>query len=153
MTKADRLFVDTNVLLAFSFPELKHHKECASYLRRMRNYQVELWISGQVIREFHQVATHPCTFEEPKDEELVVQQMETFPGRFLIADESEEVRSLLPDLLREYKIRGKRTHDTNILATMLIYCIGTVCTMDRHFKHYRDKVFVIDRNGLLRQSS
>lgn len=145
VTMADKLFVDTNVLLSLSFPELDHHKECDSYLRRVQNDQVELWISGQIIREFYHVATHPCTFEEPKNEELVVQQIETFPGRFHIADECEEVRSLLPELLREYKIRGKTTHDTNIIATMLIHCIGTVCTLDRHFKRFRNRVFVVDR--------
>lgn len=153
---ADRLFVDTNVLLPFSFPRLKHHEECDAYLRTMRNDNVELWISGQVIREFYAQATNTSKkrrlFNPPLDKELIVQRIETFPARFSIADESEEVRKLLPALLLNYDISGLLTHDTNILATMLVNDIGMVCTLDSDFNRFRDKVFVVDKTGVLKKA-
>lgn len=153
---ADRLFVDTNVLLPFTFPSLEHHEECVTYLRNMRNDNVELWISGQVIREFYAKASNKSKkwrlFDPPLEKEKIVQRMETFPARFSIADESEEVRNLLPELLLKYDVSGLFTHDTNILATMLVYEIGIVCTFDSGFNQFRDKVFVVDRIGLLKKS-
>lgn len=153
---ADKLFVDTNVLLPFTFPSLKHHEECNAYLRMMRNDNVELWISGQVIREFYVQATSTSKkrrlFNPPLDKEYIVQRIETFPARFSIANESEEVRKLLPELLLNYDISGLLTHDTNILATMLVYDIGIVCTLDSDFDQFRDKVFVVDKTGMLTQA-
>ena len=44
----DKVFVDTNVLLRFSFPGLHHHEECEAYLLRLMRDNVQLWISGHV---------------------------------------------------------------------------------------------------------
>ena len=139
----DKVFVDTNVLLRFSFPGLHHHEECEAYLLRLMRDNVELWISGQVIREFYVQATHANTFARPLSVEQVLQEIETFPPRLHIAESTSAVRAQLLTLLREYNVRSKLTHDTNILATMLTHGIDTICTLDSDFERFADRVTIL----------
>ena len=140
---ASKIFVDTNVLLTFYFSELEPFEECEAFLQRLKREGVELWISGQVIREFYLQATHSGTFEAPQDTEPVIRIVESLSAVFHIADESRETRELLPHLLREYQVRSKLTHDTNILATMLAHDIDTICSLDSDFERFGDRVTIL----------
>ncbi len=148
---ADKIFVDTNVLLPFYFPELEFFEECDACLRQLKQDGVELWISGQVIREFYVRANHPRTFEEltaiertlPLESEQVVRIVEALPDFFRIVDQPHAVHQMLPRLLREYQIGWKLTHDTNILATMLVHDIDTICSLDSDFDRFSDRVTIL----------
>ncbi len=148
---ADRVFVDTNVVLRFFFRELPNHRECRTLLRRLKREGVELCISGQVMREFYLRALHPGTFDEvtvtertlPPEIEWVLRTVESLPDLFQIVDQPHAVHELLPQLLREYQVRGTLTHDTNILATMLTHDIDRICSLDSDFERFSDCVNIL----------
>ena len=57
-TMADRIFIDTNILLYAAFSQSEFHKECLQELLNLASQEdKELWINNQVIREFIKVAT------------------------------------------------------------------------------------------------
>lgn len=148
---AAKVFVDTNVLLPFYFPELESFEACDALLRRLKQDDVELCISGQVIREFYVQATNPRTFETvtvtertlPPESEWVLRTVESLPDLFQIVDQPQAVHQKLPQLLRKYQVRGKKTHDTNILATMLVHGFDKICSLDSDFEGFSDDVCVV----------
>ena len=145
VTMAARVFVDTNVLLRFSFPGLNFRKECRDYVAHLMRNGSELWISNQVIREFYVQATHANTFSRPLTTTEVLRVIELFPLHFHIAESAPApaVRAELLVLLHDYDVRGKLTHDTNILATMLTHDIDTICTLDSDFNRFTDRVTIL----------
>jgi len=52
MMMAARVFVDTNILLWVVLSEMSQHAQADALLKRVISEGAELWISGQVIREF-----------------------------------------------------------------------------------------------------
>lgn len=148
---ADRIFVDTNVLLPFYFPELESHEMCKAWLDRQKIDGVELWISGQVIREFYVQANNPRTFKQatvrdralPLKMEPLLRIVESIPLFFDIVDQPQAVHQKLPQLLREYQVRGIRTHDANILATMLVHGFDKICSLDSDFEDFSNRITIL----------
>ena len=142
---AASVFVDTNVLLRFAFSGLRnrvHEKECKDHINRLLDMRTDLWISGQVIREFCVQATSTGRnrfLEEPLTSQQVVPVVESFPSRFGIADETPAVRRQFLTLLGNYTVPFDQIHDANIAATMLVNGITTLCTLNRKdFLQYRE---------------
>ena len=92
VTMDGKAFVDTNILLRVLLTEMNLHAECDALLKRALRDDTELWISGQVIREFIVQATHPRTLNEPLTIEQVIHQLNTIRPIFQIADETSTVR-------------------------------------------------------------
>ena len=148
---AAKIFVDTNVVLPFYFPELEFFEECDACLKQLKRDGVELWISGQVIREFYVRANHPRTFENvtdtgralPLETEQILRIVDSLPEFFRVVDQPHAVHELLPQLLRKYEIGWRLTHDTNILATMLVHGFDKICSLDSDFEVFSDDVCVL----------
>ena len=96
-----------------------------------------------MIREFYVQATHTNTLPRPRSTEAVLNIIESMPERFTIAESSAAARAQLMGLLREYNVRGKLTHDTNILATMLTHDIDAICSLDSDFERFSDRVNIL----------
>ncbi|MCY4022506.1 MAG: type II toxin-antitoxin system VapC family toxin [Anaerolineaceae bacterium] len=140
---AARVFVDANVLLRFYFSEPGHHRECTALLEKLKGKGVELWISGQVIREFYVQATRTQYFPDPNNIDDIIRIVEALPLFFHIVDESREARELLPSLLLKYQVRKLLTHDANHLAMMLANDIDIICTLDSNFEDFSDRVNIL----------
>ena len=120
-------------------------------MRRLKREGVELCISGQVMREFYVRSLHPRTFEEvtvteralPPETEWVLRTVESLPEIFQIVDQPHAVHDSLPQLLREYEVGWRLTHDTNILATMLVHGLDTICSLDSDFERFSDRVTIL----------
>jgi len=130
VTMGVKAFVDTNVLLRALIPEMNFHAEADNLHKRMLREDVELWISGQVIREFIVQVTHPKTLTTPLSIEQVITEIKTIKPLFSVADETAAVREKLLELLSTYPTSGKQIHDANIVATMLVYGVGTLITLN-----------------------
>ena len=144
MTMAGKAFVDTNILLRAVLTEMKQHPQCDALLKRMIREDAELWISGQVIREFIVQATHPRTLQTPLTIAQVVHEINTIKPLFEIADETAVVRDRLLKLLQEYPTQGKQVHDANIVATMLAYGVDTLLTLNvDDLKRFEDKITLV----------
>ncbi|MDZ4770519.1 MAG: type II toxin-antitoxin system VapC family toxin [Chloroflexota bacterium] len=139
-----KVFVDTNILLRTILSQMKQHAEVDALVKRTLREGAELWINGQVIREFIVQATHPRTLTEPLTIEQVVQEIEVAKPLFRVADETEAVRDKLLELLRQYPTQGKQVHDANLVATMLAYEIDTLLTLNvDDLKRFEDKIKII----------
>jgi predicted nucleic acid-binding protein len=120
------------------------HNEAEALVQRMWANHVELWISGQVIREYLVQATHPNTFVRPLKIEQVIAQIETIRSLFQVADDTREVTTQLLALLKTHPTRGKQIHDANVVATMLVYGIDTLLTMNiEDMRRFEDKIKLI----------
>lgn len=145
---AARLFVDSNVLLRFTFSTLNHHQECKDHLRRLISQRAELSISGQVIREFCVQASHPNTFKEAETTPLSSVQLARMVGslhaRFRVLEENAAVHREFQNLLQNYPVGGRQMHDANIVATMLAHDINTLITLNEaDFQRYQDRITVV----------
>ena len=138
---AASVFVDTNVLLRYTFPGLNHEKECKDQLDRYFDTGTELWLSNQVIREFCVQATHPNTLANPLTSPQVVLVAESFPPRFRIAEETADVRRQFLELIASCNVPATQMHDANFVATMLVHGVSTLCSLnEKHFRRYQDRI-------------
>ena len=138
---ADKVFVDSNVLLRATFAGMNDHEACQATLDRLIDTDHELWISHQVIREFCVNATREDTFVKESAPQpnynWVVDVVDLLPVQFSIADEDANVRREFHGLMRRERIVGKQLHDANIVATMQVNDIDTLVTRnERHFRRF-----------------
>ena len=152
VTMPDSVFVDTNVLLHYSFPNIgneapevkrQKHEACQTQLQRFQRENTVLWINGQVIREFWRGASLRETGGRQIPFSGVMKALRPFRSMMRVADETATVREQLLTLVQEYSVRGLAVHDANIVATMLAYNIDSVCTLDNDFARYGERVTII----------
>lgn len=142
-----KVFVDTNILLRAVLTEIEWHTEADALLKRMLREDAELWISGQIIREFIVQATHPKTLKIPLTIQEVIHEIALIEQLFHVADETSAVRAKLLSLLQTYPTQGKQIHDANIVATMLVNNIDTLLTINvDDFKRFADIITLISIN-------
>lgn len=139
-----KVFLDTNILLRTILTQMNQHAEVDALVKRTISEGAELWISGQIIREFIVQATHPRTLAEPLTIEQVVHEIEAMKPLFQIADETVAVRDKLLELLQQYPTQGKQVHDANLVATMIAYEIETLLTLNvDDLKRFEGKIKII----------
>lgn len=139
-----KVFVDTNILLRAILTDIEWHIEADELIKRMLREDSDLWISGQVIREFIVQATHPRTLKVPLTIKEVVRELGLIEQLFHVADETAAVRTKLLSLLQTYPTQGKQIHDANIVATMLVNDIDTLLTSNiEDFKRFGDVIKLI----------
>lgn len=140
MTDASRVFVDSNILVYATFEDYKVelHSECLAQLERYLSGGTELFISGQVIREYWAQATWLKIRGERRPIPWVLGHLARFRSMMQELDESAEVRRQLVSLVETYSVRAQDVHDTNIVATMLTYGIDTIYSYDGDFDRYTD---------------
>ena len=144
MIMGAKVFVDTNVLLRAMLTNMELHTEADRLLKRMLSENAELWISGQVIREFIVQATHPKTLKIPLTVDQIVREVHSIEQLFQVADETIAVRVKLLELLQVFPTRGKQIHDANIVATMLVHEIDKLLTFNTEdFNRYASKIELI----------
>lgn len=148
----EAVFLDTNVLLHHAYPnigndppEIKQLKfeACQQQLIQFQKDGTHLWINGQVIREFWKNASLVMSNGKQVPLKNVRQALDGFLSIVTVADNTFAVRELLLPLVQEYSVRGLPVHDANIVATMLAYEIGTVCTLDNGFDRYRKRITIL----------
>lgn len=124
----DKVFIDTNILIYASIAESPFHAAARQALADAQQRYDSLWISPQVIREFLVVMTRPQAGWGEIPREAVLQQVAYFCQQFRIAEDSPSVTQHLLRLVDDFQVSGKQVHDTNIVATMRAYEIGTLLT-------------------------
>ena len=125
---AEPVFVDTNVLVYAHVAEAPWHRQAQAAMAAHEAAGAPLWISRQVLREYLVSLTRPQQFPIPPSLDTVVAQVQQFQQRFHVANEGPEVTTRLLALLTEVPTRGRRIHDANIVAIMLVYGVRRVLT-------------------------
>jgi len=125
---AEPVFEDTNVLVYAHVAEAPWHQEAQEAIADHEAAGAPLWVSRQVWREYLVSLTRPQQFPIPPSLATVVAQVQQFQRRFHVANEGPEVTTRLLALVTEVPTRGRRIHDANIVAAMLVYGVRRLLT-------------------------
>jgi len=129
-TAADAVFLDTGVLVHASATGSPFFQRARDVLRRVEKTGTAAWISRQVLREFLAVVTRPQTFSAPVPPEVAAEGAAALEARFSVAEDGPAVTTCLLEIIVRYGVRGRQTHDANIVATMMTYGIGRLLTLN-----------------------
>lgn len=144
MTDVKNVFVDTNVLTRATITSAPMHQEAREVLDRLADSGATLWISGQVIREYMVNATREQTYSKPIPMPQVIEQIKRFRTLFKVAEETIAVVDQMLSLAATLPLRGKQIHDVNIVATMLVYGLPHLLTLNEDdFKQFKSTIEII----------
>lgn len=128
----ETVFLDTNVLLCATDRSREYHDECRRLIASAATNGYHLAVSGQILREYLVVTTRPIDANglglSSADALRNVQAFGGPPTAF--CDEGESVSKRLRALVEAYDLAGKRLHDANVVATMLVAGIQRLITVD-----------------------
>jgi predicted nucleic acid-binding protein len=125
---ADRVFVDTNILVYANVASAPFHAEALQKLKDLWSAGVELWWSRQILREYLAALTKPQSFTVPVPASILISQMQQFHQKLTVAEDGPNVTSLLLHLFSTISMGGKQIHDANIVATMQAHQISNLLT-------------------------
>ncbi len=118
-TEDNRVFIDTNVLLAATDTDRDHHVDATAFLQAAMKGTWRTFTSAQIFREYLVVATRP-----PKNNGLGLspgdarENIRVFERLIEILAEGSESHARLLALVAQHELRGKRIHDANLVAAM-----------------------------------
>lgn len=142
---ADRVVLDTNLLLAATDEARSAHARALATLTEWPAAGTALYTSGQILREYLAVATRPVA-----DNGLGLAQRDAatnvraYRSRLRLMSETEKVADRLLALVDEIECTGTTLHDANVVATMLVHGVDTLVTLNAaDFARYEDYVSVL----------
>ncbi len=127
-TSANRLLVDTNVLVYASLRNSPWHGHAIQALHTALQSRAEVWVSRQILREYLAVLTRPGATTLATPATTAVADVTAFVRMFRVADETSDVTTRLLSLVQSVPMGGKQIHDANLVATMQAYAIPRLLT-------------------------
>jgi len=128
---ADRIVVDTNVLLAATDRSRAEHQEALAVLNDWPRQGTVLYASGQILREYLGVATRPTAQNGlGLDRTDALANVHAIRGRVQFLAEDGKVSDRLLALVAEVPCGGKQIHDANVVATMLVHGVESLVTLN-----------------------
>lgn len=141
---ANRVFLDTNVLVYAQLTLAPLHSAAVSRLQSLDSGGTELWVSRQILREYLAVMTRPGLLTGSIPIASLAADVRYFLSRFHIAEEGPAVTENLLALMATVPIAGKQVHDANIVATMQAYEITQLLTHNvSDFERFSDLIAVV----------
>lgn len=141
---AERIFVDTNVLLASADGSRGAHEDSLRFLEKAVSGEYRLFTCGQVFREYLVVSTRPVDENGmglSPDESY--ENIQTFRKMIQTLDESSDTITELITLMKKYDLKGKRIHDANLVAVMRTYGLNHLKTWNpKDFRSFPELVLV-----------
>lgn len=152
MTDADKksVFVDTNILLRYMLESIPEHAEVVQALNLLWERGTQLWISRQIVRELASVLTRPQTYQVPISAADAAHEIRTLNSSYQIAEETTAVGEQLLRLMDTIPMGGKQIHDANIVATMLVYRIPNLFTLNTvDFQRFQPQIQLLTLETVL----
>ena len=133
MITGSDIFLDTNILVYYTFKDFDpiKHLECRETIDKLRNANIQISISTQVLREFYAVVTGKKYFKSPLEPKVAKEQVISFSTQFNVLDINQDVLSQLIILIEKYEIRGQQVHDATIAAAMLTQSYNTLLSYNK----------------------
>lgn len=138
--------LDTGILLRLADRRDEQHETVFRAVQSLISRREELLITTQNVAEFCNVATRPVDNNglglAPDDAlDLLEQQIEPICS---ILSEPDEAYAELKRLIAKYGVTGKQVHDARLVATMLVWQIENVLTLnERDFRRYESEGITI----------
>lgn len=141
---ADRVVLDTNVLLAATDAGRAEYEDALLTLNEWPSRGTTLYTTGQILREYLAVATRPQSANGlGLTRQDSVSNVRSLTQRMRTLDDTDKAREKLLDLVETVDVAGKQVHDANIVATMLAAGVETLVTMNvRDFARFDDLITV-----------
>ncbi len=118
-TDDNRVFVDTNVLLAATDHDRKEHPNSLAFLEGGQRGIYRLFVTGQIFREYLVVSTRPIEGNGlGLSPENAVANICCFRKVLQVLQEDDETVTRLITLVKNHELKGKRIHDANLIASM-----------------------------------
>lgn len=119
MTGDNRIFVDTNVLLALTDASRGRHAEALAFIDQGLSGKLSLFINGQVMREYLVVATRPVAVNGlGLGAQQAVANIRTLRRCLTVLPDDPATTDRLCELVSDHDLKGKRIHDANLVASM-----------------------------------
>lgn len=128
MSTANRVFLDTNILV---YGRLQGSPLCQAVGNRLLELEAlgsEFWISRQILREYVAVLSSGRGLTAVPPMVDLLADVQHFCSRFQVAEDGAAVTQQLVQLLSVVSCAGKQVHDANIVATMIPHGIGRLLT-------------------------
>lgn len=126
---ADRVVLDTNILLAATDYTRAEHVLAVEALDVWLASGLVLYTSGQLLREYLAVATRPTERDGlGMGQSDAVADVSALRSRLRFLTEDARAADRLTLLLGAVTRTGAQVHDANIVAAMLVHGIDTVVT-------------------------
>lgn len=133
------VFLDTNILVYASWQAAPLHAVARKRLDQLETAHTPLVVSRQVFREYLATLNRPVTGIQLA---TLITEVRAFTTRYRILDENDAVIEQLLDLLAAGT--GRRTYDTNIVATMLVGGVSHLLTNNpADFAPFADRITVL----------
>jgi predicted nucleic acid-binding protein len=141
---ADRVVLDTNVLLAATDTRRADYRRARVTPDEWPAQGTTLYTSGQILREYLSASTRPAEYNGlGMDPARSIANARAFRERTRLLEETDKVATRLLSLLEAVACSGKQVHDANIVATMLVHGIGTLVTVNvGDFNRFGDLITV-----------
>jgi predicted nucleic acid-binding protein len=127
-TAAEKVFVDTNVLVYTQLALSPHHAVAVARLNELAAGGAELWISRQILREYLSAMSDPGLLTATIPMTSLLTDVQKFDNHFRVAEEDPAITIFLIGLLLQIPVLGKQIHDANIVATMQTHGIPKLLT-------------------------
>jgi predicted nucleic acid-binding protein len=126
---ADRVFVDSNVLLSATDRARATHTESQEFLAACVRGNLRGFACGQVFREYALVATRPVEVNGlgvPAGQ--AASNIRSFLQAVQVLEETAESLQELLRLVDAHDLKGKRIHDANLVAVMRSHGLRAIKT-------------------------
>lgn len=144
MTDAERVFVDSNILVYRLAEQSAFHHAACEMLGSLAELGADLCISPQVLREVWAVLSREGAITPRPAAQTLRRAVEQLRGGFTILPDGEGVLERMLDLAEQRDVRGKQIHDANIVATMLRSRVVRLLTNNASdFRRYADLIEVL----------
>ncbi len=123
--------LDTNILLRISDKNATEHLSAITATENLLARGDEVYITAQNVVEFWAVATRPIESNGLGwSTQRTATEIEQFLDRFPLLEESATILPNWLSLVKTYDIKGKKTHDTRLIAVMLTHGVTHLLTFN-----------------------
>ena len=126
-----KYLIDTNIVLRFCNKEDVQHRialDSIKYLARQGNL---CFLTAQVLIEFWVVATRPIEVNGLGwSVDFTTDMIENLLGQFPLLEDSPDVFRNWLMLVKQYQVKGKRTHDIRLVGVMQAYGVSHLLTLN-----------------------
>lgn len=134
-----RVLVDTNILLRSAQPHHPLSFQSTGAVSKLIRQQDAVFFCSQNIAEFWNVATRPAELNGlGLSQEEALQEVSNIERLLTLLPDVPAVYNVWKEIVREYKVQGVKVYDARLIASMMVYQVGSILTFDANdFKRYQ----------------
>lgn len=134
------ILLDTNILLTAAQSQAVRHQEVVQKITDLIDAGELLCVVPQNLYEYYAVATRPIEVGGfDLSQEAALKEIHLLTEAYLVLPEHEATLSVWLELINEYDIRGKATHDARLAACMRAHGLHRLYTLNiKDFRRFSD---------------